>query len=1524
MKKGLLLIVAILTLVMFAFTACAWNPISDKDCKKHVDVNYDQICDKCQEDLSPEKPDDGPTVCQHVDANNNHVCDSCSQVISEHADEDSNHVCDVCGTTTSACLDEDGDAACDICGEEFIPSNMERVSYSFNISGQTAGTLDRDIINGKFTILAGSKLRNRTRTYEGVEYTQSVQVADANTKIKVDVPGSGTLSFLIQNGSSSATTQFIKVTGPDGTVYDIEFAGTNEGSPVVKIELEVTQGEWIISRGKNGGTQDIYYLSLDCIVEKANENGFEIVSEGIVDYICGQELDLSSLVLVGTYSNGKTEPIALADVTLDASAVNMGVSGVYPVGIQYKEYPVQTFSVNVYQPESITLGYDSTIQKGQSSAGNGLYVNQSFKEVYSVGEALDLTGLSAIVVAKLNGAELEFNLNGNYEVGSVDLTTAGTKQVAISYSFGGEKVTAYATIHVVDTAPSIVDETYQVKVDASYTGTIGAVSEGYNMFTTVQQALDFLAKAEQGKQKVMVIEEGLYTEKIEITIPNLHIKGAGKDKVTIEWNSIYGVEDAGGFSQVTDSTQTVAVRDTAVNVTIEGVTISNYWNSQERMDEAGLAIERGLALLVMADQFIMKDSALLGIQDTLELFTGRQYFENVFISGYTDFIFGTNNTTIFKGCTIHVIDTSKDDSGTAGYITAFKGLNKGSQDAIVYGAIFYQCNFTADAGVMEGKTAIGRTWGASAAVAVINSELGAHISVAGYNPSNNKNTRYISMNGIHPTDSTVQFVEYGNTGAGAITEAVAGMTMLTAEQAAKYVDFAVVYGKTNGGVSWLDAWDPTSTEVQVDDRTYYYFDQSTGMSGTAYTFDTTTSIARGETLTWEGLLISAENGNVAWNQNANALNMKQGAYIKFTVAAGTEVTIKTYPKYNHFALNGVSSSSSDTLVQYYAQETEVILLSTGDAYLYSIILNPGEAAPATPTLTEIKVAGMNVNYIVGDTVSVEGASVTAHYSDGTYKVITGYEVDESAVNMSVAGEYQITFSFEGKTASVKITVEAPNVGPEIAKDTVLDFTSEAGYNEVVANAKVTTTGNFRNNGSEYQVQGTVSFQVKAGTMVTVIPYGTSSYVAYTLGKEGEANLETRNSEYTVIFEEDCTVVYTGLSNNYLKSIEIRVPIAESMTVDFGSAGNYKDCGIDFSGANVRDNGGNNSQISSGSFSFMLKAGSTLTINGYPGYTSYKLSDGTVTTDEITEIAYTYTASASALITITPVSGNNYFYSLVITCPQPAVKENITVTFGSEGNYKESGIDFSGIQIGDNGGNNSQVKNGSFKVTVLEGGVLTINGYPGYTSYKLSDGTTTTEEITAAEYVYTATADVEVTITPVSGNNYFYSFSITYSTASEPVVNTYVLETSTLEKFDKGAKANGDTTVEGAFTIHWSSNSKVDGTAKTWADEYTSAGPRINFGGQTAIGSTTKNAIEFTVEGTAVVKVWYVSNTDNSDRPIAIFDASGAVVATHAVTELKNATGYCEFTISASGTYYLGYSASANYFFKVEVVDTVQG
>lgn len=1349
-----------------------------------VDADNDHKCDTC-----------GTVLSQCADADKNHKCDICGAALSQCADADSDHACDVCGTkmgehtakegshncaycgeAASTCTDADGDYLCDICGAESIPANLERVSYDINISDLEAEALDKDAVHGLFTITSGTTIRARTKTFEDVEYQKSVKIGAKANMIKVSVPGTGTLSFLVQNGSSGAVTQFITVTAPDGTVQDIEFPGTDSGSPVVRITVDVTEGEWIISRGKNGGTQDIFALSLSCIVEKAEENGFALVTEGIVDYLCGQKLDLSELRLNATFANGKTEPLSIDSVKVDASKVNLGAAGTYPLTITYKNYNPITVDIHVYLPTAVTLGTDVTVQNGQSAFGNGLYINKSLREVYAVGEKLDLDGLSVIVCGTLGNVTKEFNVGSDYTYTCDSFDTAGSKTLTVSYVYGTKRTSATLNIHVVDTAPSIVEDSYQVKVDASYTGTIGAVKDGYNMFTTVQQALDFLADSDVSKRKVMIIEEGLYTEKIEITIPNLHIKGAGADKVVIEWDSIYGIKDAGGFSQVTDSTQTVAVRDSAYGVTIEGVTISNYWNSQERMDEANLGIERGLALLVQADRFIMRDSKLLGIQDTLELFTGRQYFENVFISGYTDFIFGTNNTTLFKNCTVHVVDTVKDDQGTAGYLTAFKGSNKGAADAITYGAIFHQCHFTADEGVAEGKTAIGRTWGAYAAVAIIDSEIGGHISTDGYDSSNNKNKRYISMNGIHPTDSTVQFVEYGNTGAGAIAEAVAGMRMLTREEAALYIDIDTIFGKSNRTVNWLDTWDPEVTEIVTDDRTYYHFDQGTG-EGNSNTFDITTSIASGSTLEWAGILISAENGKVAWNQNANALNMKKGAFIRFTVPAGTEVTVVTYPSYNFFTLNGVATSSANMLTRYYAEETEVTILSTGDLYLYRIIINPGEKAPDAPTLTEIKVSGLNVNYVLGDTLALDGAEVKAYYSDGSVVAVDDYTVNTEAVNAAAVGEYSVVFTYGGKSAAITVAYEDPNAAPEIVKDTYLDFSTTEGFEAVKNNPKVTTAGNFRMNGAEYQVSGTVSFPVKAGTFVRVIPYSNSSYASYTLGKEGETGLAVMNTEYGHLFLEDCVVVYTGLNNNYLVGIEITCPVADGKYV-FGGSSEEGDVtgilasvpGITVEGTCKTHSGG--AQLGSDScISFVAPAYVTVTIKGFDtnyGQLAVEVNGELIAMNS--SACYVFSTDAATPVTIRAINVgtddapayNKSYITYMTVISKTFIDESTTINFGSEGNYKKvEGLDISAISIRDNGGNNSQIKNGTLTFSVKAGATVTVNGYPSYTSYTLGDGSTTTAEITEAEYVYTAAEDVEITITPVNGNNYFYSIVIVY-------------------------------------------------------------------------------------------------------------------------------------------------------------------
>ena len=1255
-----------------------------------------------------------PPVCtEHVDADGDEKCDNCGAnvpkpqppVCEEHKDEDGDEKCDVCGADVPkpqppVCtehVDADGDYKCDNC--EFVM--FEEVKYTLNISDVEAGSRADDEINGRFTIVKGTEVRNRTKTYDGVEYNKSVKLGSSSSTIKVSVPGNGTLRFIVQNGSSGAAVQYVKITSPDGKASEVQIPGTDEGSPTYMVELEVTEGDWLIQRVS--GTVDVFYLELECVVAVAPESGFELVSAGNVSYLTGDALDLSKLQLNAIYENGKTDALDLSLVTIDTSKVDMSKEGVYDITVSYKEYAPITYQVSVYAPSEIKLGFDA-IEKlaSNSSAGNGVYFNHSFKELYFVGEELDTAGLTVIVVAKCGEKSLEFKVD-DYEITGFDSTEAGEKALTIS----SNGVSATTVVHVTGNTPEIDENAGCIKalVDPAYLGPRGDLSGPFYLFSTIQQALDFLAHADAATPKELSIAPGYYNEKLEITIPNLKIMGVGEkpEDVIIEWDSLYGQLDEGGFTHTTDSTATVAIRESAVNCVIENLTISNYWNTQERLDEAGLAIERNLALLVQADRFIMRNGALLAIQDTLELFTGRQYFENVFISGYTDFIFGTNNTTYFKNCTIHTIDTSKDDSGTAGYLTAFKGSNKGEGDAIVYGAIFDGCKFTADEGVTAGKTAIGRTWGAYAAVAVINSEIGEHISLDGYDKAENKNKRYISMNGIHPTDETVQFVEYNNTGAGAISEAVAGMRMLTAEEAALYADFATIFGTTNGKVTYLDPWDPHSDDVVVDDRDYYYFTTETSTTGTNHSFDTTTTIAKGSTLEWDGLLISAENGSVAWNANSGHLNMKSGAFIKFTVPAGTTVIVKAYSAtYNFFTLNGVGTST-DTLVQYYAEETEVTLLSTGDLYLAYIIIDPNSEAPEAPTLTGIKVNGMKVEYMVGDELSLGGVSVSAIYSDNSVRPITDYSVDASAVNNAEAGEYAVVFTSGDLTASVTVTYIADML---IDETTTIDL-SKTGANIQKATGTYkqlkidATNGKFADNGSGW-------VQVNTGTIITIEVLEGAQVSVEAYSSADNFDIYVGNGV--------CTI--TAVGNDYLKSITVKYVVVfdKPTTIDLSATGaniqktvgEYKGLTVDATNGKFADNGGGWTQVNTGTIIRLnVVEGAQVSVTAYSSADNFtvEIADGVCT---ITAVGNDYLKAITVKYAIV--------YDEATTIDLSATGANIQKATGT---YEGLEIDATNGKFADNGSGWTQVNAGTvIRLNVLEGAQVSVTPYSSADNFEI--------------------------------------------------------------------------------------------------------------------------------------------------------------------------------------------------------------
>ena len=162
-------------------------------------------------------------------------------------------------------------------------------------------------------------------------------------------------------------------------------------------------------------------------------------------------------------------------------------------------------------------------------------------------------------------------------------------------------------------------------------------------------------------------------------------------------------------------------------------------------------VGQAVACFVSADRAYFKNCRFLGFQDTLYTYGKgcRQYYEDCFIEGTVDFIFGWS-TAVFNRCLIH----SKRD----GYVTA-PSTDQGQK----FGYVFLDCKLTADAGVKE--VYLSRPWRPYAQAVYIHCDLGKHILPAGWNNWGKKDA-----------EQTVFYAEYNNFGEGANPKARASFS----------------------------------------------------------------------------------------------------------------------------------------------------------------------------------------------------------------------------------------------------------------------------------------------------------------------------------------------------------------------------------------------------------------------------------------------------------------------------------------------------------------------------------------------------------------------------------------------------------------------------------------------------------------------------------------------------------------------------------------------------------------------------
>jgi pectinesterase len=271
--------------------------------------------------------------------------------------------------------------------------------------------------------------------------------------------------------------------------------------------------------------------------------------------------------------------------------------------------------------------------------------------------------------------------------------------------------------------------------------------DGSGDYRTIQEAVLAVRDFMQVPATIF-IKNGTYHEKLVVPAQktNISLVGESREGVVISYGDYSG--DAAKHSTFTSATVRVQGNDfTAENITFE--------------NSAG-PVGQAVALHVEGDRATFRNCRMLGHQDTLflALENSRQYYQDCYIEGTTDFIFGAS-TAVFEHCTIF----SKRDS----YITAASTTPRQQ-----FGLVFLNCQLTAAPEVR--KVYLGRPWRPNARTVFLNTGMGAHIAGAGWdnwrNPDNEK---------------TAYYAEFSSTGPGANTPArVTWSHQLTAKEARQY------------------------------------------------------------------------------------------------------------------------------------------------------------------------------------------------------------------------------------------------------------------------------------------------------------------------------------------------------------------------------------------------------------------------------------------------------------------------------------------------------------------------------------------------------------------------------------------------------------------------------------------------------------------------------------------------------------------------------------------------------------------
>jgi len=291
--------------------------------------------------------------------------------------------------------------------------------------------------------------------------------------------------------------------------------------------------------------------------------------------------------------------------------------------------------------------------------------------------------------------------------------------------------------------------------------TIVVDRNGTGNFRNIQQAIDSVRAFNPAGTVTIFIKKGVYKEKLEIPTHVCHVRlvGEDRDKTIINYDDHANIKKMGTF-------KTFTLKICGNDIRLENLTVEN----------SAAQLGQAVALHVEGDRIMFVNCRFLGNQDTI--YAGkensRQYFQDCYIEGTTDFIFGPS-TAWFENCEIHCKRNS--------YITAAN-----TPEIVKVGYVFNNCNIT----LADSITAVylGRPWRAFAMTLFMNCQLPKGIQPTGWD-----NWKKVE------NEKTARYMEYNNLGEGAdLKQRVNWAKILTKKEAAEFTVENVLKG--------FDGWNP--------------------------------------------------------------------------------------------------------------------------------------------------------------------------------------------------------------------------------------------------------------------------------------------------------------------------------------------------------------------------------------------------------------------------------------------------------------------------------------------------------------------------------------------------------------------------------------------------------------------------------------------------------------------------------------------------------------------------------------------